>query len=193
MSRSRATHRDLKNLGREKGRTMNISGNFIRSKSAIGSETLPLIDKPMGNGYRSTATTAVAVTTPSTRAMDFVTLTKPEITFLVLLATGVGSVMASKSLDPLSVLNALFGTALVASGAAVLNQYVERAHDSRMRRTANRPLPAGRLTPREALYFGMGLSVTGTLYLALTTNILTGLIGVAALLSYLFLYTPLKR
>ena len=172
---------------------MDISGNFIRSKSAIGSETLPLIDKPMGNGYRSTATTAVAVTTPSSRAMDFVTLTKPEITFLVLLATGIGSVMASKSLDPLSVLNALFGTALVASGAAVLNQYVERAHDSRMRRTANRPLPAGRLTPREALYFGMGLSVTGTLYLALTANILTSLIGVAALLSYLFLYTPLKR
>jgi len=172
---------------------MNISGNFIRSKSAIGSETLPLIDKPIGNGYRSTAITAVALTTPSSRAMDFVTLTKPEITFMVLLATGVGSVMASKSLDPLSVLNALFGTALVASGAAVLNQYVERAHDSRMRRTANRPLPAGRLTPREALYFGMGLSVTGTFYLAVTANILTSVIGVAALLSYLFLYTPLKR
>ena len=172
---------------------MNIGGNFARSKSAIGSETLPLIDKPMGNGYRSTAITAVALTTPSSRAMDFVTLTKPEITFMVLLATGVGSVMASKSLDPLSLLHALFGTTLVASGAATLNQYLERGHDSKMRRTANRPLPAGRVNPREALYFGIGLSVTGTFYLAVIANILTSVIGVAALLSYLFLYTPLKR
>ena len=127
------------------------------------------------------------------RVSDFVALTKPEITFLVLLATGVGSVMASRSLDHLVLLHALFGTALVAGGAATLNHYLERAHDAKMRRTANRPLPAGRLTPREALYFGIGLSVTGTLYLALTANTLTSLIGLAALLGYLFLYTPLKR
>jgi len=173
--------------------TMNINGDFIKSKSAIGSETLALIDKPMGNGYRSTAMDAVAVTTPISRAMDFVTLTKPEITFMVLLATGVGSVMASTSLDAWVLLHALFGTALVASGAAALNHFLERAHDGKMRRTASRPLPAGRLAPREALYFGIGLSLTGTLYLALTSNVLTSLIGLAALLSYLFIYTPLKR
>jgi protoheme IX farnesyltransferase len=127
------------------------------------------------------------------RVSDFVMLTKPEITFLVLLATAVGSIMASASVNLVSLFHALFGTALVASGAAALNQYLERFHDATMRRTANRPLPAGRITPREALYFGTGLSVTGTLYLALTTNTLTSFIGVAALLSYLFLYTPLKR
>jgi heme o synthase len=173
--------------------TMNISGDFIRSKSAIGSETLTLIDRPMDNGYRSIAITSIAVTTPISRAMDFITLIKPEITFMVLLATAVGSVMASTSLDFLVLLHALLGTGLVAGGAAALNHYLERAHDAKMRRTANRPLPAGRLTPREALYFGIGLSLTGTLYLALTANALTSLIGLAALLSYLFLYTPLKR
>jgi protoheme IX farnesyltransferase len=155
-----------------------------------------LLNKPEAGQYRSTATGAVVLANPKTqlsRAMDFATLTKPEITFLVLLATGVGSVMASTSLDHLILLHALFGTALVASGAAALNHYLERAHDAKMRRTANRPLPAGRLTPREALYFGIGLSVTGTLYLALTANTLTSLIGLAALLGYLFLYTPLKR
>jgi len=127
------------------------------------------------------------------RVSDFIALTKPEITFLVLLATAVGSIMASASVNLVSLFHALFGTALVASGAAALNQYLERAHDSKMRRTAKRPLPAGRITPREALYFGMGLSVTGTFYLAVTANILTSVIGVAALLSYLFFYTSLKR
>src|SRR2546430_9416622 len=111
------------------------------------------------------------------RVSDFIALTKPEITFLVLLATAVGSIMASASVNPLSLLHALFGTTLVASGAAALNQYLERGHDSKMRRTANRPLPAGRLTPREALYFGTGLSASGTLYLALSANALTSMIG----------------
>ena len=127
------------------------------------------------------------------RVRDFVALTKPEITFMVLLATAAGSIMGSNSVGDLNWLHAFLGTALVSSGAAALNQHLERAHDGEMRRTANRPLPAGRLKPREALYFGAAVSVTGTLYLALTANVLTSLIGLAALLSYLFLYTPLKR
>ena len=172
---------------------MSINSDFIKSKSAIRSETLTLIDEPMGNRYGSTATGAVAVTTPMSQAMDFVSLTKPEITFMVLLATAVGSAMASPLLDSWILVHALFGTGVVASGAAALNQYLERAHDATMRRTANRPLPAGRLSPRQALYFGIGLSLSGTLYLALTSNLLTGLIGLAALLSYLFIYTPLKQ
>jgi len=125
--------------------------------------------------------------------MDFVTLTKPEITLLVVLATGLGSMMASPVLDQVLFLHVLCGTALLASGSATLNQYLERAHDAKMRRTARRPLPAGRVTPREALYFGLGLSLSGVLYLAFTLNSLTSLIGLVALLSYLLLYTPLKR
>ena len=127
------------------------------------------------------------------RVSDFVALTKPEITFLVLLATAVGCVMGSESIDRLILLHAVCGTALIASGAAALNQYLERFHDATMRRTANRPLPAGRLSPREALYFGTGLSASGTLYLALSANALTSMIGLIALLSYLLVYTPLKR
>jgi protoheme IX farnesyltransferase len=125
--------------------------------------------------------------------MDFVSLTKPEVLLLVLITTGAGCLMASASLDLLILFNALMGTALVAGGTAALNHYAERAYDGRMRRTANRPLPAGRLTPRAALRFGIALSVTGTIYLAVTCNLLTGVVGLAALLAYLLLYTPLKR
>jgi protoheme IX farnesyltransferase len=130
---------------------------------------------------------------PPARLMDFVSLTKPEILFLVLVATGAGCVMASASVDALTLFNALIGTALVAGGTAALNHYAERAHDGKMRRTANRPLPAGRLRPRAVLRFGILLSVTGTVYLAVNCNLLTGGIGLAALLTYLLLYTPLKR
>lgn len=127
------------------------------------------------------------------RLMDFVSLTKPEVLLLVLIATGAGCLMASTSLDPLVLFNAVLGTALVAGGTAALNHYAERTFDGKMRRTMSRPLPAGRLTPRAALRFGIGLSIIGTLYLAVTCNLLTGVVGLAALLAYLLLYTPLKR
>jgi len=130
---------------------------------------------------------------PPARLMDFVSLTKPEILFLVLVATGAGCVMASAPVDGLILFNALMGTALVAGGTAALNHYAERAHDGKMRRTANRPLPAGRLRPRTVLRFGILLSVTGTIYLAVNCNLLTAGIGLVALLSYVLLYTPLKR
>jgi len=125
--------------------------------------------------------------------MDFVSLTKPEVLLLVLIATGAGCLMASAALVPLILFNAVIGTALVAGGTAALNHYAERTFDGKMRRTAHRPLPAGRLTPQSALRFGIGLSIIGTLYLAVTCNLLTGVVGLAALLSYLLLYTPLKR
>src|SRR5215813_7542165 len=127
------------------------------------------------------------------RLMDFVSLTKPEVLFLVLITTGAGCLMASPSLELLTLFNALLGTALVAGGTAALNHYAERAHDAKMRRTCNRPLAAGRLTPRAVLSFGLLLSVIGTIYLAVTCNLLTSTIGLAALLSYLLFYTPLKR
>src|SRR5689334_1400630 len=106
------------------------------------------------------------------RLMDFVSLTKPEVLLLVLIATGAGYLMASTSLDPLILFNAVLGTALVAGGTAALNHYAERTFDGKMRRTANRPLPAGRLTPQSALRFGIALSIIGTLYLAVTCNLL---------------------
>src|SRR6185503_9108310 len=127
------------------------------------------------------------------RLMDFVSLTKPEVLLLVLITTATGGSMASEWFDPWLLLNATIGTGLVAAGTAALNHLLERAHDSKMRRTANRPLPAGRLTPRAVLCFGIVLSVSGTVYLAVNCNVLTGAIGLAALLSYLLLYTPLKR
>lgn len=136
--------------------------------------------------------TARAVNQPS-RVKDFISLTKPEVMFLVVVATGVGCVMAAKSLNLLTLMHALIGTALVAGGTAALNHYIERATDSLMRRTARRPLPSGRLKPNEVLMFGIGLSLKGIVYLAFTLNLLTALIGLAALLSYLLLYTPLKR
>ena len=127
------------------------------------------------------------------RLTDFVSLTKPEVLFLVLIATGAGCVMASAPLDSLRIFNALMGTALVAGGTGALNHYIERRFDGEMRRTANRPLPAGRLRPQQALIFGVTLSIAGTIYLAVTCNVLTSVIGLTALLSYLLLYTPLKR
>jgi protoheme IX farnesyltransferase len=89
--------------------------------------------------------------------------------------------------------NTLVGTLLVASGTATLNQWMERVWDGHMRRTANRPLPSGRLSNREALLFGLALSVAGGLYLALTVNLLSALLAVSTLVSYLLVYTPLKR
>ncbi len=133
-----------------------------------------------------------AVVRPS-RLMDYLALTKPEVTLLVIIATGLGSVMAAPVLNPLLLFHALLGTALVAGGTATLNHYSERFHDAKMRRTANRPLPAGRLTPSLVFCFGLALSVVGVLYLALLVNVLTSLIGLATLLSYLWIYTPLKR
>ncbi|MCI0625442.1 MAG: heme o synthase [Acidobacteria bacterium] len=124
---------------------------------------------------------------------DYVSLTKPEVTFLVLIATALGGFMATESLELVLLCHAVFGTALVAGGTAALNHYWEREHDGKMRRTANRPLPSGRLKPREVLAFGAALSVAGILYLALQVNWLTSLLGLATLLSYLLIYTPLKR
>jgi UbiA prenyltransferase family len=90
------------------------------------------------------------------RAHDFLSLTKPRVLLLVLIATGLGCVMASEPLDLFVLAHALIGTVLVAGGTAALNQYIERAHDARMRRTARRPLPAGRLQPQEVLWWGGG-------------------------------------
>ena len=125
-------------------------------------------------------------------AGDYWALTKPEVNFLVLAATFVGFRLASNAASASVLIHTLVGTLLVASGAATLNQFIERSFDAQMRRTSRRPLAAGRLKPSCALWFGISLSVAGILCL-LAINVLTALLAAITLLSYLFLYTPLKR
>ncbi len=125
---------------------------------------------------------------------DYWTLTKPEVNFLVLVSTLVGFYLASPGHVKATLLvHTLLGTLLVASGTATLNQYLEREFDALMRRTARRPLPAGRLAPSHALCFGMALALGGGLYLAVAVNLLASLLALLTLASYLLLYTPLKR
>jgi heme o synthase len=128
---------------------------------------------------------------------DYFALTKPEVNFLIVVTTFAGFYLACASawhdFPFLRSINAVLGTLLVASGTGTLNQYVERHFDAQMRRTARRPLAAGRLKPSSVLRFGIALSVLGTVYLAATVNLLASLLALGTLLSYLFLYTPLKR
>ncbi len=125
---------------------------------------------------------------------DYYTLTKPEVNLLILMTTSAGYYLGSAGpFRLMGLLNTLVGTLLVASGTATLNQYMERAHDAHMRRTANRPLVSGRLAPAEAFYFGLVLSLAGGAYLAWTVNWLASALAVSTLLSYLLVYTPLKR
>jgi heme o synthase len=124
----------------------------------------------------------------------FADLVKARLTLLVLLTTLVGFYLGeSGGVNYLLMFHALFGTALVASGAAALNQLLERDYDARMRRTAGRPLPSGRLQPATVAIFGGGCSVAGLIYLAVLVNPLTSVVGAVTSISYLFIYTPLKR
>jgi len=119
------------------------------------------------------------------------------VNFLILVTTLAGFYLAS---TPGSggfrislAISTLLGTLLVASGAGTLNQFIERVFDSQMRRTARRPLVSGRIEPSNALWCGISLSAAGTVYLALTVNVLASMLALVTLLTYLFLYTPLKR
>lgn len=130
----------------------------------------------------------------SSMLRDYYTLTKPEVNLLILMTASAGYYLGSTgTFRWVGLLNTLVGTLLVASGTATLNQYMEREHDAQMRRTATRPLVAGRVSPGEALGFGLVLSVFGGIYLALTVNWLAAFLAVSTLLSYLLVYTPLKR
>ena len=125
---------------------------------------------------------------------DYWALTKPEVNVLVLASTLAGFYLGSRGpLSGLRLAHTLLGTLLVASGTATLNQFIEREYDARMRRTANRPLPAGRLAPSWALGFAVLLSAAGALDLALAVNALSSLLALLTLGSYLAFYTPLKR
>lgn len=121
-------------------------------------------------------------------------LVKARLISLVLLTTGVGFYAGYRGpVDFVLLLHTLLGTGLVAAGAAAFNELLEREHDARMPRTANRPLPAGRVQPDTVLVLGGVLSVSGMVYLCLLVNLITGLLGAITLVSYVFVYTPLKR
>ena len=121
-------------------------------------------------------------------------LIKARLTTLVLLTTLVGFYLGWRgAMDYALMFHALLGTALVAGGAAALNQLLEREYDAKMRRTRARPLPSGRMQPVTVMLFGGVCSATGLVYLALLVNLLTSVLGAVSLVSYLFIYTPLKR
>ena len=133
----------------------------------------------------------------SNALFDYWELTKPEINFLIAITAAAGFWLGSSATFPhflwMQFLHTLLGTILVASGAATLNQLIELPYDAQMRRTARRPLASGRIAPSHALWFGVLLSICGVAYLAIYTNTLASLLAAFTLLSYLFLYTPLKR
>ena len=146
------------------------------------------LETPAGEG-RHFVTSAVL--------SDYWSLTKPEVNFLILITTYAGFYLgcasAGRQLSFIALFNTLLGTLLVASGTATLNQYIERTYDAQMRRTSRRPAAAGRLEPDAVLAFGVALSAAGCIYLTLAVNLLASLLALLTLLSYLFLYTPLKR
>lgn len=124
----------------------------------------------------------------------FSELIKMRLTSLVLLTTAVGFYVGIRgAMDWMLLFHTLLGTALVASGAAALNQLIEREHDAKMARTEDRPLPSGRLQPETVLIGGALAAAIGLAYLAWKVNLLTSILGVITLTSYLFVYTPLKR
>jgi len=128
---------------------------------------------------------------------DYWALTKPDVNLLILITTAAGFCLALPAhlvgFPILLLVHTLAGTSLVATGTATLNQYVERQFDAQMRRTKRRPLAAGRIEPSRALWFGILLSVSGAVYVAAVVNLLASLLAVLTLLSYLLIYTPLKR
>jgi protoheme IX farnesyltransferase len=125
---------------------------------------------------------------------DYLELTKPRITWLIVMSTAIGYFFGhSGTWSFWNIFNTLIGTALMASGTAALNQWYERDSDLLMNRTKMRPLPSGRLIAHRAMWFGIALAVVGTLELGLGVNWLTSGLCVATLFMYLFLYTPLKQ
>jgi len=140
------------------------------------------------------STTQAAEVTLIARAGAYVTLTKPDVSLLVLMTTGAGFYMGAHGpVDWLRLIHTVFGTMLIAAGTAALNHYIERDSDRHMRRTAARPLPSGQLKPTEALLFGVGLAVAGAVDLLLASGALASVLGIITCLSYLLAYTPLKK
>ncbi|PYU15847.1 MAG: protoheme IX farnesyltransferase, partial [Acidobacteria bacterium] len=132
--------------------------------------------------------------TLASRANAYIALTKPDVSFLVLMTTAAGYYMGARGpVNWLHMSHVIFGTLLIAGGTAALNHYVERESDRYMRRTASRPLPSGVLQPGRALVFGVALAIAGAVDLYLAAGALASGLGVVTCLSYLLAYTPLKK
>jgi len=139
------------------------------------------------------ANQAVAPLGAKVRLAAYVELTKPRITFLIVLTSAAGFCLGSPGpVNYVLFAHAMIGIALLSSGLATLNQFIERDLDGLMRRTVDRPLPSRRLLPLEALWFGVLLTATAEIYLALFVNVLSAALGLAVIGGYLLLYTPLK-
>lgn len=137
--------------------------------------------------------TAPAVSLHRSQLADFLELTKPRIVLMVLVTVAAGFALAPGSAGAWTLVHALIGTALVAAGTGTLNQLIERDVDARMLRTRRRPLPGGRVDAAEAGVFGWSLAAVGTTYLLVAVNLATAALAAATVLSYVLVYTPLKR
>lgn len=133
----------------------------------------------------------------SARLADYWSLTKPEVNLLIVITTGAGFCLGRSShvdgFPFIRLVHTLIGTLLVASGTGTLNQLIERRFDALMRRTATRPIAAGRVAPARALAFGLLLSTAGAIELAISVNGLSSMLALVTTASYLLVYTPLKR
>jgi len=159
----------------------------------MGADSILIITPPAASARNTPAASPIRL---RARVADYWALTKPEVNFLIGIATFTGFYLGlapAHTFPWLQAINTVLGTLLVASGTGTLNQYIERRFDAAMRRTARRPLAAGRMYPSSALWFGVALSAAGVAYLALAANVLAALLSLLTLLSYLFVYTPLKR
>ena len=144
----------------------------------------------------SSNTDTVTLSSASTlrRVSDFFELAKPRVVLMVLITTFVGFYLGSEAIpEYLILLQTLIGTALAAAGTLALNQYMERESDAVMQRTQRRPLPDGRLQPREAVWFGIAVTILGLGYLAIAVNFLSACVTAFITISYLLFYTPLKQ
>jgi len=150
--------------------------------------------KADGRAQGDVASVPLALARHPSTAYDYLSLTKPRLNLLVVATSCAGYYLGAPSApDWIRMGEAVGATALVAGGAAVLNQVYERETDALMRRTRERPLPDGRIAPPEARLFGMALSAIGVTWLALAANVLAALLAVATLVVYLVVYTPMKR
>ena len=156
----------------------------------MASVSSPALD--IGNSKRPSLLASLRAAVP-----DLWALTKPEVNFLIVIATFTGFYLGLPRELPSfpfgRLLNTLLGTLLVASGAGTLNQVLERRFDARMRRTCKRPVAAGRVSVANAAWFGIVLSIAGVLYLLLSVNALASVLAALTLVTYLSIYTPLKR
>jgi protoheme IX farnesyltransferase len=148
----------------------------------------------MKDSRAAAADTIAQETTSTSRLGDYLALSKPRLNGLVVASSAAGYYLGTSGrVDPTAMAAAVVGTALVAGGAAALNQVFERDVDALMRRTRWRPLPDGRVSPADAATFGVGLSVAGLLLLGARANLLSAALALATITVYLMLYTPLKR